>query len=218
MSVRRRDDDDDGPIERQMLDMSAETLRECEDLYNAWKIGGYHKPKKSLERTLTGRYNDSMTGGHVKYMKYSIPSSASPGLKGYMENLKEEYEALHRNKRSRIDVDDSLPDSISPQNRARIIELRGYIESNRKSQEETIHLINRWTDLISFYQRQIRRSESNSELYDLISFYQRVISRLRSTSPLIEQSIQRYQAEIESLGGGTAHTGSQFHAGMRHNW
>jgi hypothetical protein len=63
---------------------------------------------------------------------YNIPPLASPGLKGYMEDLKEKYEAMYPNKRSRSDVDDSH-DSISFKKQARIMELRKLIEENERN-------------------------------------------------------------------------------------
>ena len=53
---------------------------------------------------------------------------------------------------------------------------------------------------------------------DLILLWQKDIQRMESLLPTYEGNIRKFQAEIESLGGGTAHTTSQYHAGIRHNW
>ena len=200
MSVRKRVDD--GHNEMPMLHMSPENLRECEDLYNEGYIhnaGAWHvsQAQRSLKNKLTRQYTDPVTFDSVKSMMYHIPSNASAGLKSYMERLESEYESLNPKKRPRRN-DDGLPNSIPPQNRARIIELRENIESNKRSQAETRQLINRWTDLILLWQKDIQRMES--------------------LLPTYEGNIRKFQAEIESLGGGTAHTGSHYHDGMRYHW
>ena len=53
---------------------------------------------------------------------------------------------------------------------------------------------------------------------DLILLWQKDIQRMESLLPSLEINNRRFQAEIESLGGGTAHTGSRYHAGMMHHW
>ena len=143
MSVRSRaQHDDNGPDIKPMHDMDAGTLSYCEELY-AWghefdSTGRSRPPvhvlngKINLKNKLTGEYVDPRTGGRVQYMMYNIPRLASPGLRGYMEDLKEKYEASYPNKRSRSDVDDSH-DSISFNKQARIMELRKLIEENERN-------------------------------------------------------------------------------------
>ena len=143
MSVRSRaQHDDNGPDIKPMHDMDAGTLSYCEELY-AWghefdSTGRSRPPvhvlngKINLKNKLTGEYVDRSTGIRVQYMMYNIPPLASPGLKGYMEDLKEKYEASYPNKRSRSDVD--YPhDSFYFKKQARIMELRKLIEENEKN-------------------------------------------------------------------------------------
>ena len=143
MSVRRASDD--VPDTKHMHNMDDRALAEFEDLYDDGfnfdptdmtgnQSRAYHAAQL-LKKNLTGEYTDPHSGEPVKYMMYNIPRSASPDLKNYMQKLKNEYEALNMTKRSRSDVVD-LPDSINPKHRARIIELRGYIEGNKQIQQQ----------------------------------------------------------------------------------
>jgi nicotinic acid mononucleotide adenylyltransferase len=142
MSVRSRADDDNGPDMRHMLSMGRDTLREFEEWYEETNddenaktgIGSMERPsnfERQLRASLTGGYLDHHTGKFVKYMKYNIPPVASPGLNRFMQNLKKVYEALIPMKGPKSD-DDSLPDSINPQYRVRIIQLRQWIKETEK--------------------------------------------------------------------------------------
>ena len=143
MSVRSRaQHDDNGPDIKPMHDMDPGTLSHCEKLYawghefdtTGWSRSPVHvaNGKINLKNKLTGEYVDPRTGGRVQYMMYNIPRLASPGLKGYMEYLKEKYEASYPKKRSRSDVDDPH-DSIYLKKQTRIMELRKLIEENEKN-------------------------------------------------------------------------------------
>ena len=204
MSVHRANDDDGSDV-KKMLDVGPGILSQFEQLYaqghnypsgvkNLY-MGSIYSAQKTLKTYLTGEYTDPHTKTLVKYMQYNIPSKASAGLKKFMEDLEREYEPQIPMKKNGHDVDD-LPGSISAENRGQITELRGYIKNLQKSQEETKKNIKRKTDLISMYQKEVEVFEST------------LLSR--------EQTIRKYQAEIESLGGGAAHTGKPFHAGMRY--
>ena len=196
MSVRRSSDD--VPDTKHMLNMDDTVLAEFQALYDeafdfdpsdmSANQSSAYNAAELLKKRLTGEYTDPHSGEPVKYMMYNIPRSASPDLKNYMQKLKNEYEALNMTKRSRSDVVD-LPDSINPKHRARIIELRGYIEGNKKAQQK-------WKD-------EIKR---NSEL---IITYQNKNQFLESLLPGYDETIKRFEEEIERLSG-APHTGCRF--------
>ncbi len=104
-----------------------------------------------------------------------------------MQKLAKEYEALNPKKRPRSDVD-GLLDSINPAHRARIIELRQWIEDTQKQMIEYRENIKRKISLRDFY-------ESERETQEFL---------LQGS----ETRISKWKAELESLGA--PHTGCQF--------
>jgi hypothetical protein len=59
------------------------------------------------------------------------------------------------------------------------------------------------------------RKAQIKNLTNSILYYQKEVGILESLFPITEETIRRHEAEIERLGGGAPHTGSQFNAGMR---
>jgi len=100
-----------------------------------------------------------------------------------------------------------IPDSISPKNRARIIQLRERVDRDKSLQQEFKHNIRLSKEHITDIENEIKRLNDDlmfvqnkiKRLNDDLIFIQNEVRESEKLMPVLDNNIKRYEEEIEKI-------------------